>query len=71
MIKRCDRIGTVSLCERDHGGVHDPERKVEILLGEVGDPLPLRLEHRLDDDFPVGDRTAKRQFGMGTDPVCQ
>ena len=66
MIKHCD---LVSLCECNCRDVHYPERKVEILFGEAGDLVPLRVEHWLDDEFPVCDRTDEREFGMSTDPV--
>src|SRR6266851_2365611 len=71
MIKRCDHVGMMPLCERDHGGVHHPEWEVEILLGEAGDPFPLRVKDWLDHELSVGDRAAERQFRMGADPVCQ
>jgi hypothetical protein len=56
MIKRCDHVGMMALCERDHRGTHDPERKVAELLAEVGDSFPLRVEHWVNHELSVGDR---------------
>ena len=69
MIKRCDHSDLVSLRKCNYRGVNYPEWKVEILFGEAGDTVPLRVEHRLDDEFSVRNRTDERKFGMSTDPV--
>jgi hypothetical protein len=54
MIQSCDDIGTVPLREHHDGDIHDPERKVVLLLGEFCDPLPLRVQDRLDNHLSVG-----------------
>jgi hypothetical protein len=65
MIQRCDDVDMVSFCERDHRGVSDLERKVEMLLGEAGDPLRLRIEHRLDHElFVASSCDRKRPEGL-------
>lgn len=69
MIERCDRVGMMTLGESDHRSVHDPEWKVEVLLGEVSDPLPLRVQDRFDHELSIGDRAGERQLSMDADPV--
>ncbi len=66
MVKGCDHVGVVPLPGHDDGGIHDPERKLEVLLGQFCHPLPFRVHvtYRRKMRCPGRHRTVRPQSSM-------
>ena len=71
VIERRDRFGAVSLREHHDGGVDNPQGKIDVTLGELGDPRPLGIEDWLDDQLAIRDRFRECDFGVGPDSCLQ
>lgn len=70
-VERGDHACAMPLGERDNRGIDDAEGKVDVLLGELGDPFPLTLQYRLDEQLPASERPSEGKLGVGSDPICE
>src|SRR4051794_3523961 len=70
-IKRCDGIDVASLGEHDDGSVDDAQREIRVLLGQLDDPPPIRVQDGLDQQLTPLEGAREGDLGVRSDAVTE